>query len=52
MRKRISHKLTLEQKKQIWKLYNDGFSPIDIAVKFDVSRIMVYRIGKDNKYKN
>jgi DNA invertase Pin-like site-specific DNA recombinase len=52
MRKRISHKLAFEQKKQIWKLYNNGFSPIDIAMKFEVSRIMVYRIGKDDKYKN
>jgi predicted DNA-binding protein YlxM (UPF0122 family) len=52
MRKRISHKLVFEQKCQIWKLYHDGFSPQDIAEKFDISRITVYKIGKNEKYKN
>jgi DNA invertase Pin-like site-specific DNA recombinase len=52
MNKRRSYKLTAEQKQEIWKLYNDGFSPKEIAEKFEVSRLTVYRIGNDEKYKN
>jgi len=52
MRKRISHKLTMEQKQKIWKLFSEGFSPIDIAKEYGISRITVYKIGKDEKYKN
>jgi DNA invertase Pin-like site-specific DNA recombinase len=52
MNKRRSHKLTEEQKLEIWKLYNDGFSPKEIAAQFDVSRLTVYRIGNESKYKN
>ena len=52
MNKRQSHKLTDEQKREIWKLYADGFSPKEIAEKFGVSRLTVYRIGRQEKYKN
>jgi len=52
MNKRRSHKLAIEQKREIWKLYNGGFSPKEIAEKFGISRLTVYRIGKDDKYKN
>ncbi|MFA5023369.1 MAG: helix-turn-helix domain-containing protein [Patescibacteria group bacterium] len=50
MRKKANYKLTMEQKKEIWKLYNDGFTPSDIAGKFGISRVTVYRIGINNKY--
>ena len=49
---RKCYKLTIEQKKEIWKLYNDGFSPTGIAKKFGITYVSVYRIGKDEKYKN
>jgi len=52
MRKKMSHKLTFEQKKEIWKLYNEGYSPVDIAEKFGVTRLTIYTIGKNEKYKN
>ncbi len=52
MRKRISHKLTKKQKRDIWKLYNDGYSPTDIAKKFGVSRMTVYKIGKREEPKD
>lgn len=52
MKKRQSHKLTIAQKREIWKLYNDGYSPKEIAEKFSVSYLTVYRIGKEEKYKN
>lgn len=51
MRKRISHKLTIEQKKEIWRLYNDKYSPTDIAKKFGISRMTVYKIGKGEEPK-
>jgi predicted DNA-binding protein YlxM (UPF0122 family) len=50
--KRKTYKLTTKQKLEIWKLYNDGFSPKEIALKFEVSRLTVYRIGTEDKYKN
>ena len=34
MNKRKTHKLTTNQKKEIWKLYNGGYSPKEIAEKF------------------
>jgi DNA invertase Pin-like site-specific DNA recombinase len=52
MNKKRSHKLTIGQKREIWKLYNDGFSPSEIASKFNVTSVTVYRIGKEIKYKN
>lgn len=52
MNKRKTHKLTLKQKREIWKLYNGGYSPSEIAKKYDITSITVYRIGKENKYKN
>lgn len=52
MNKRRSHKLNNEQKQEIWKLYNNGFSPKEIAKKFKISRLTVYRIGINEKYKN
>jgi DNA invertase Pin-like site-specific DNA recombinase len=52
MRKKVSHKLTIDQRKRIWKLFNEGFSPTDIAKEFSVSRLTIYTIGKDPKYKN
>jgi len=51
MNKKQSHKLTEEQKKEIWDLYNRSFSPKEIAEKYGVSRLTVYRIGKQEKYK-
>jgi len=50
--KKQTHKLTLEQKREIWKLCSNGFSPTEIAKKFNVSRLTVYRIEKDDRYKN
>jgi len=52
MNKKYTHKLCIEQKKEIWKLYNDGYSPKEISEKFDISRSTVHRIGKDNKFNN
>ena len=52
MNKRQSHKLTPDQKKEIWRLYNGGFSPKEIAEKFGVTALTVYRVGKDDRYKN
>jgi len=52
MDKRKTHKLTAEQKQEIWKLYNDGFSPSAIAKKFEITRLTVYKIGTDDRYKN
>jgi len=52
VKKKQSHKLTEEQKKEIWGLYNQNFSPKEIAEKYGVSRLTVYRIGKQEKYKN
>lgn len=49
MRKKMSHKLTKEQKEEILKLIAEGFSPTDIAVKFGVSRITVYNISRKRK---
>ena len=52
IRKKANYKLTIEQKREIWKLYNEGFTPTDIAKKFGITRLTVYRIGKQEKYKN
>lgn len=52
MRKKANYKLTREQKKEIWKLYNDGYTPTDIAKKYKITRLTVYRIGKQEKYRN
>lgn len=52
MLKKQTHKLTLEQKKKIWRLCSNGFSPSEIAKQFNVSRLTVYRIGRDSRYKN
>ena len=52
MRKKANYKLTLDQKKEIWKLYNEGYTPTDIAKKYKITRLTVYRIGKEDKYKN
>ena len=52
MRKKANYKLTDIQRKEIWKLYNNGYTPSDIAKKFGISRITVYKIGKKDKYKN
>jgi DNA invertase Pin-like site-specific DNA recombinase len=49
MRKKMSHKLTKEQKEEILKLISEGFSPTDIAEKFGVSRITVYNISRKRK---
>ena len=50
MRKKMSHKLTEEQKSEIISLIEDGFSPFDVAKKFEISRTTVYNIIK--KWKN
>jgi DNA invertase Pin-like site-specific DNA recombinase len=52
MNKRRSYKLNTKQKQEIWKLYSEGFSPKEIAEKFEVSRLTVYRIGNDERYEN
>ena len=52
MDKRKTHKLTEDQKREIWKLYNDGFSPNAIAKQFGITRLTVYKIGKDTRYEN
>lgn len=49
MRKKMTHKLTDEQKQEIVTLVKDGFSPSDVAEKFEVSRTTVYNLVK--KYK-
>jgi DNA invertase Pin-like site-specific DNA recombinase len=49
MRKKMSHKLTKEQKEEILKLIDGGFSPTDIAAKFKVSRITVYNIVRKRR---
>lgn len=50
MRKKMSYKLTEEQKKEIIKLIiEEGYSPTDVAKKFNVSRITVYNIVKKFK---
>jgi len=46
MRKKITYKLTNEQKQEIYKLVEEGFSPTDIAVKFEVSRATVYNVWR------
>ena len=52
MKKKITHKLSIEQKRQIWSLVKDGFSINDIAKKYEIDRKTVYTIGKQEKYKN
>ena len=52
MDKKITHKLSLEVKKEIWSLVNKGFSINAIAKKYGVNRKTVYRLGKEDKYKN
>ena len=49
MRKKMTHKLTDEQKQEIVELIKEGFSPPDVAEKFEVSRTTVYNLVK--KYK-
>jgi DNA invertase Pin-like site-specific DNA recombinase len=51
MLKKRTHKLTLQQKREIRRLVEDGFSPNAIAKQFNVSRITVYRISHDDRYK-
>jgi DNA-binding NarL/FixJ family response regulator len=55
MRKKMSHKLTKEQKIEILKLIDEGFSPLDIASKFEVSTATIYNVRKrrdDSKANN
>jgi predicted DNA-binding protein YlxM (UPF0122 family) len=49
MRKKMTHKLTEEQKQEIVALIDDGFSPSDVAEKFKVSRTTVYNLVKKHK---
>jgi transposase len=49
MRKKMSHKLTKEQKAEIVKLVQDGFSPTDIAARFKVSRITIYNVMRRHR---
>jgi DNA invertase Pin-like site-specific DNA recombinase len=49
MRKKMTHKLTKEQKAEIVKLVEDGFSPSDVAAKFKVSRATVYNVWRANR---
>ena len=46
MRKKMSHKLTEEQKAEILRLIDEGYSPLDIAVKFKVSTATIYNVRK------
>lgn len=46
MRKKMTHKLTDDQKQEIVTLVRDGFSPSDVAEKFEVSRTTVYNLVK------
>lgn len=50
MRKKANYKLTVSQRMEIWKLYNDGYTPVDIGKKYGISRITVYKIGVNSKY--
>jgi len=52
LRKKANYKLTAEQKMEIYRLYNDGFTPSDIAKKFGITRFTVYKIGNNKKYTN
>jgi transcriptional regulator len=49
MRKKMTHKLTEEQKAEILKLLEEGFSPTDIAAKFKVSRASIYNIERKRR---
>ena len=51
MNKKKTHKLKLKQKQEIWDLYNEDYSPTEIAEKFDVSPVTIYRIGKGERPK-
>lgn len=49
MRKKMTHKLTEEQKTEILRLIDDGFSPTDIAAKFKVSTATIYNIVRKRR---
>jgi DNA invertase Pin-like site-specific DNA recombinase len=49
LRMKISHKLTLAQKQEIWDLVKAGYSPTDICKKFGVGRMTVYKISKKER---
>ena len=49
MQKKMTHKLTEEQKAAIIKLAEEGFSPTDIAKKFEVSRNSIYNIVRRHR---
>lgn len=51
MRKKMTHKLTEEQKVEILRLIDEGFSPTDIAAKFKVSGATIYNVCKKRKDK-
>ncbi len=51
MRKKMTHKLSDEQKQEIIKLLKNGYSPSDIAQKYNISRITVYNIGRKSNEK-
>lgn len=45
MKKRQTYKLTKEQRKEIWKLFREGYSPTEIRKKFGITRTIMYKIG-------
>jgi DNA-binding NarL/FixJ family response regulator len=49
MRKKMTHKLTEEQKTEILRLIDEGFSPTDIAAKFKVSGATIYNIVRKRR---
>jgi DNA invertase Pin-like site-specific DNA recombinase len=49
MRKKMTYKLTDEQKAEIVKLLEERFSPVDVASKYNVSRATVYNIWRKHK---
>ena len=52
MKKKMTHKLTKEQKTDIIRLVLEGFSPTEISKEFGISRSTVYYYHKKYKEEN